>query len=91
LNAHTTCPAGEATMCACDHEIVERQQRSQGFHVLSWGCRWCASPASVEYHHESWCHPDFCGPGQSTGLEPRPRPSPEQVGVKVERFSDPAL
>jgi hypothetical protein len=78
-------------MYACEHEIVEWQQQSQGMHVVGWSCRWCFCELAADYHHETRCRPDFCGADPITGDETPFRLSPEQFRREVDRVVQRAL
>jgi hypothetical protein len=79
-------PSGEVTMCACQHEIVEWEQRDQGMHVVGWACRWCSSLRAADYHHETGCRPDFCGAEPVVSAEATVRLSAEQFRIEFEHI-----
>jgi hypothetical protein len=73
-------------MFACEHEIVEWQQRDQEMHVVGWACRWCVRELAADYHHETWCRTDFCGADPITSEEIPVRLSPERFRAELEQL-----
>jgi hypothetical protein len=73
-------------MFACEHEIVEWQQRSQEIHVVGWACRWCSSPLAADYHHETSCRRDFCGADPVASEGSPIHLSPEQFRFELEQI-----
>ena len=73
-------------MFACEHEIVEWQQRNQGMHIVGWACRWCSSLQAADYHHETGCRRDFCGADPIASDEAPIHLSPEQFRIELEQI-----
>ena len=73
-------------MCACEHEVVEWHERSQGIHVVGWLCRWCSDARGTDYHHESRCSWSFCGADPVVATEPPFRLSQERFRAELEQM-----
>jgi hypothetical protein len=73
-------------MCACEHEIIEWQQRDQEMHVVGWACRWCVRELAADYHYATDCRRDFCGADPIAGEGTPVHLPPEQFHSEMDRI-----
>jgi hypothetical protein len=49
-------------MTACMHTRIQScDDQDDDMHFNGWRCSDCQQEITGEYHHRSWCDPDFCG------------------------------
>lgn len=54
--------------------------------MVGWACRWCWSPLTADYHHETSCRSDFCGADPVVSEGSPIQLSPEQFRIELERI-----
>lgn len=49
-------------MASCMHTRIEScEQHDDDMHGAGWLCLDCGQEGVGDYHHRTWCRPDFCG------------------------------